>query len=99
MSAISVKVGQKVAKGDAIGKSGMSGLAGGDHLHYGMVVGHTFVNPIEWWDPHWIKDNVNKKIAGDFTSEASTAAAPTAEKRAPSKTKGHKKAAKKKGHR
>jgi hypothetical protein len=29
-----------------------------------MMVGATFINPIEWWDDHWIKDNVTDKIAG-----------------------------------
>ena len=96
MNAISVKVGQKVAKGEVLGKSGMSGLAGGDHLHYGMVVDHKFVNPVEWWDPHWIKDNVEKKIAGDFTSSSPAASGPE-EKSAPAKA--HKKGGKKKGHR
>jgi murein DD-endopeptidase MepM/ murein hydrolase activator NlpD len=58
-----VKTGQAVKKGDVIGHSGMTGLAGGDHLHFALVVGDQFVNPQEWWDPHWIADNVTKKIA------------------------------------
>jgi len=58
-----VKTGQAVKKGDVIGHSGMTGLAGGDHLHFSLVVGDQFVNPQEWWDPHWIADNVTKKIA------------------------------------
>ncbi len=62
MNAIKVKVGQKVARGEVIGNTGMSGFAGGDHLHYGMLVSSKFVNPIEWWDPHWIQDNVDKKL-------------------------------------
>ncbi len=62
MNSIKVKPGQKVARGEVIGNTGMSGFAGGDHLHYGMMIGSRFVNPIEWWDPHWIKDNVDKKL-------------------------------------
>ena len=62
MNSIKVKPGQKVARGEVLGNTGMSGFAGGDHLHYGMLVASKFVNPIEWWDPHWIKDNVNKKL-------------------------------------
>ncbi len=62
LSAMDVAVGQMVKKGDLLGKSGATGLAGGDHLHFGMMVQHTFVNPIEWWDPHWIEDNVASKI-------------------------------------
>jgi len=26
-------------------------------------VGGQFVNPLEWWDAHWIADNVTRKIA------------------------------------
>jgi murein DD-endopeptidase MepM/ murein hydrolase activator NlpD len=62
-SIINVKAGQAVKKGDVIGNSGTSGLAGGDHLHFAVIVGGQFVNPQEWWDPHWIADNVTKKIA------------------------------------
>jgi len=62
LSSIDVSVGQMVSKGDIIGKTGMTGLAGGDHLHYGMLVGKTFVNPIEWWDAHWIQNNILSKL-------------------------------------
>lgn len=62
LSAISVKVGQPVKKGNIIGNTGSTGLAGGDHLHFGMLVGGQFVNPVEWWDPHWIKDNITDKL-------------------------------------
>jgi murein DD-endopeptidase MepM/ murein hydrolase activator NlpD len=37
-------------------------MAGGDHLHYAMLINGVFVNPIEWWDEHWIKDNVELKL-------------------------------------
>lgn len=60
LSAIDTTVGKNVAKGEKIGLSGMSGLAGGDHLHFGIMVGGQFVDPKEWWDPHWIKDNIAK---------------------------------------
>lgn len=63
LSAIRIQTGQPVKKGDPIGNSGVTGLAGGDHLHFSMIVGDRFVNPQEWWDPHWIADNVTKKIA------------------------------------
>jgi len=64
MDAMNVKQGQAVKKGDSIGQSGTSGLAGGDHLHFSLLVGGQFVNPQEWWDPHWIADNVTKKLEG-----------------------------------
>lgn len=62
LSRIEVARNQVVSKGDVIGFTGSTGLAGGDHLHYAMIVGHTFVNPIEWWDPNWIKHNVTDKL-------------------------------------
>jgi len=36
----------------------MTGLALGDHLHFSVLVGGVFVQPTEWWDPHWVQDNV-----------------------------------------
>lgn len=60
LSSIETAVGKTVAKGEKIGLSGTSGLAGGDHLHFSIMVGGQFVNPQEWWDPHWIKDNIVK---------------------------------------
>jgi len=62
LSSLSVKTAQSVSRGSVIGASGLTGLAGGDHLHFGMIVGGQFVNPQEWWDPHWIKDNVMRKM-------------------------------------
>jgi hypothetical protein len=60
---IDVQVDQEVIKGDIIGVTGMTGLAGGDHLHFSVMVGGVFVNPVEWWDPHWIEDNISRKLA------------------------------------
>jgi len=40
----------------------MTGLAGGDHLHFTMLVGGQMVNPVEWWDRHWIADRVDRKL-------------------------------------
>ncbi len=62
LSKIDATTGQMVEKGDAIGLTGKTGLAGGDHLHFSMLVHHTFVNPIEWWDLKWIQDNILMKI-------------------------------------
>jgi murein DD-endopeptidase MepM/ murein hydrolase activator NlpD len=66
MSIIQVQPGQAVKKGDILGKSGMTGLAAGDHLHFGVAVHGQFVDPKEWWDPHWIEDNVTKKMTAAF---------------------------------
>jgi murein DD-endopeptidase MepM/ murein hydrolase activator NlpD len=58
LSDFEVKEGDMVKRGQTIGKSGSTGLAGGDHLHFSMQVGGVQVNPIEWWDAHWIHDHV-----------------------------------------
>jgi len=75
MSVIDVKPGQTVSRGDIIGRTGTTGMAGGDHLHFGMLVHNTFVNPLEWWDPGWIKNHVMlkiKEIKGTKTDRRST---------------------------
>ena len=40
----------------------MTGMAGGDHLHFTMLVAGRMVNPIEWWDSHWIEDRILRKL-------------------------------------
>jgi len=62
LSSFDVKVGDTVTRGQTIGRSGMTGLAGGDHLHFTMLVGGRMVNPVEWWDAHWIADRVQRKL-------------------------------------
>lgn len=62
MSSIEVAPGDMVEKGQQIGRSGMTGLAGGDHLHFTMLVGGQQVNPIDWWSPQWMQDRVLRKI-------------------------------------
>ncbi len=63
LSEIAVKPGDAVKKGQSLGRSGSTGLAGGDHLHFSMQVDGVQVNPIEWWDEHWIKDRILSKVA------------------------------------
>jgi murein DD-endopeptidase MepM/ murein hydrolase activator NlpD len=62
LSAIEVPVGTMVDKAQELGKSGETGMAGGDHLHFTMLVNGQMVNPIEWWDPHWIQDRIIRKL-------------------------------------
>ncbi len=62
LSSYNVKEKQIVSKGESIGHTGITGLAGGDHLHFSMLIHNTFVNPIEWWDKAWIKNNISSKI-------------------------------------
>ncbi len=62
LSSMDVKEGDKVEKGQTVGRSGTTGLAGGDHLHFTMLVAGVQVNPVEWWDGHWLQDRVFRKI-------------------------------------
>lgn len=62
MSEIAVKEGQPVKREETLGRSGATGLAGGDHLHFTMQVGGVQMNPIEWWDAHWMKEHINSRI-------------------------------------
>jgi hypothetical protein len=62
LSRIGVKPGDNVEKGQIIGNTGATGMAGGDHLHFEVTISGQSVNPIEWWDSHWIKNNVTGKL-------------------------------------
>jgi murein DD-endopeptidase MepM/ murein hydrolase activator NlpD len=62
LSSIDVKAGQAIKKEQQIGRSGMTGMAGGDHLHFTMLVNGRMVNPVEWWDSHWIEDRILRKL-------------------------------------
>ena len=62
LSQFRVKAGDTVKKGQVIGRTGFTGLAGGDHLHFGVLVSGLPVNPREWWDPSWLKNNITAKF-------------------------------------
>jgi hypothetical protein len=66
LGSIDVEKGDTVSKGQLVGRTDTSGLAGGDHLHFGIIVSGRFVDPKEWWDSHWIKDNILRKMALNF---------------------------------
>jgi murein DD-endopeptidase MepM/ murein hydrolase activator NlpD len=85
LSTMEVKEGDKVEKGHVLGRTGSTGLAGGDHLHFTILVNGVAVNPVEWWDQHWMEDRVFRKIreaGGTVPSSASptTPAAPAPKK-------------------
>lgn len=62
LNSFDVKEGQVIEKSGIVGRSGSTGLAAGDHLHFSMLVNNIFVNPLEWWDASWISNNVTGKI-------------------------------------
>jgi murein DD-endopeptidase MepM/ murein hydrolase activator NlpD len=62
LSSIAVQPGQMVEKEQEIGRTGMTGLAGGDHLHFTMLINGQMINPVEWWDAHWIQDRILRKL-------------------------------------
>jgi murein DD-endopeptidase MepM/ murein hydrolase activator NlpD len=62
LSQANVKKGDLVEKGDIIGRTGTSGLAVGDHLHFAVFVNNRFVDPIEWLDSNWIQNNISSKL-------------------------------------
>jgi murein DD-endopeptidase MepM/ murein hydrolase activator NlpD len=81
LSSIGVKVGDTVTQGQELGRSGTTGLAGGDHLHFTMLLGGHPVTPIDWWSEQWVQDRVLRKLreaAPPAAAPAPTAAAPAA---------------------
>ena len=93
LSTIEVKEGDEVKKGQELGKSGATGLALGDHLHFEVLIQGISVTPVEWWDGKWIRDHVGRPLreanipllqsdqpAADATEERPTAA-PTPRRR------------------
>jgi murein DD-endopeptidase MepM/ murein hydrolase activator NlpD len=62
LSSIDVQVGDEVSKNQVLGRSGATGLAGGDHLHFAILVGDTYVDPIEWWDGRWVQSHVEVRL-------------------------------------
>ncbi|APV50212.1 hypothetical protein BWI17_11255 [Betaproteobacteria bacterium GR16-43] len=73
LNSFDVKVGDSVTKRQPLGKTGETGLAAGDHLHYGVYLDGVAVLPVEWWDPKWIEDNVQPKLAGHTGTETAVA--------------------------
>jgi murein DD-endopeptidase MepM/ murein hydrolase activator NlpD len=70
LSSIDVKAGDKVARGQTLGRSGASGLAGGDHLHFALMLQGLPVNPIEWFDRKWIHDRLKLKLGAVLPFES-----------------------------
>jgi murein DD-endopeptidase MepM/ murein hydrolase activator NlpD len=67
LSETAVKAGDTVERGTLLGKTGETGLAGGDHLHFSTMIHGTHVDPVEWWDAHWIHDRIELRMAAATT--------------------------------
>ena len=76
LSSIDVKEGDSIKQRQALGRTGETGLAGGDHLHYGVYLHGVAVLPVEWWDAKWIDDNIQPKLSGLSGEEIHKAQAP-----------------------
>lgn len=66
LSSIAVTTGQSVEAGETVGRTGATGLAGGDHLHFTMLLRGVAVNPLEWWDHGWIRDRLVRKLGASL---------------------------------
>jgi murein DD-endopeptidase MepM/ murein hydrolase activator NlpD len=62
LSRLDVAAGDHVSQGQRLGLSGATGLAGGDHLHFAVLVGGTYVDPIEWWDARWVASHIDPRL-------------------------------------
>ena len=88
LSRLAVKEGDTVNKGQIIGNTGTTGMAVGDHLHFGVNVSGEAVNPLEWWDPSWLQNNVTGKLQAAAPPAAPASAgteAPPAQPAAPAR--------------
>jgi murein DD-endopeptidase MepM/ murein hydrolase activator NlpD len=62
MSNIVVKPGGLVSTGQVLGHTGSTGLAGGDHLHFTMLLGGNPVTATDWWSGKWVHDRILRKL-------------------------------------
>jgi murein DD-endopeptidase MepM/ murein hydrolase activator NlpD len=70
LSSIEVQEGQGITRGAILGRTGQTGLAAGDHLHFSMMLQGVQVNPLEWWDPRWVDQHVLVKAQVETEEEA-----------------------------
>lgn len=81
LSTIAVQEGEHVKTAQSLGQTGQTGLAGGDHLHFSIMLRGVHVDPVEWWDAHWLHDHVTPKLT--MFPRAAAASEATAEAAAP----------------
>jgi murein DD-endopeptidase MepM/ murein hydrolase activator NlpD len=71
LSSIDVKVGDVVDPNQQLGRSGSTGMAGGDHLHFTLLLAGNAITPIDWWSVQWVNDRIVRKL-----NEAGASGAP-----------------------
>ena len=76
LSSIDVSLDQHVQREERLGRSGATGLAGGDHLHFAMLVNGSYVDPVEWWDDKWVREHVANALLASPGSGPDTKSAP-----------------------
>ncbi len=57
-SELFVQKGQNIIPGMNIAKSGQTGYALGDHLHFSILISGIYVNPNEWMNGEWLQKNI-----------------------------------------
>jgi murein DD-endopeptidase MepM/ murein hydrolase activator NlpD len=62
LSSLGVATGDAVTRGQTIGHTGATGLAGGDHLHFGIFLHGVATDPVEWFDADWIRNRLVSKL-------------------------------------
>ena len=62
LSTIEVNAGDAVERDQRIGRTGATGLAGGDHLHFTMLLNGNAITPVDWWSTQWVQDRVLRKL-------------------------------------
>jgi murein DD-endopeptidase MepM/ murein hydrolase activator NlpD len=87
MSHIDVHEGDTVKRGQIMGQSGMTGMAGGDHIHFAMQLDGVQIDPKEWWDPHWIQDHVTRRVDAGIAPVAEAAHTPPKRQGRPAKAR------------
>ncbi len=62
LSEFRVKPGEEVKPGQVVGTTGTTGLAAGDHVHFGVLVSGVAVQPLEWLDAKWVQNNITNRL-------------------------------------
>jgi murein DD-endopeptidase MepM/ murein hydrolase activator NlpD len=75
LSSIEVKVGDLVDTDQRLGRSGSTGMAAGDHLHFTLLLAGNAITPIDWWSPKWVNDRIVRKLREADASSAEGASA------------------------